>query len=194
MPWESLPLPPPTRYISSTLLLQSRFIAEWTLIIRQIKSRPRRSLLYLWEPCLLPVNVPLFHRCFTVAFYLIQRRRWHCPVFIFGCRDFTQTRTIVDLISIYTPSSSIVLYLQWGFFAVFCEFELEGQMNQLFLLFLFSFYSTIAWWGLERAAFGREQWAWRQKQQNQSSNTAINRRHSISTQGFFLQISSELTV
>ena len=74
----------------STSLLQSCFLAEWTLIIWQIKSGPHWSLLYLWEPCLLPVNAPLLSDVSQAAFassdrdgsvvlwlHFPQQKHWH---------------------------------------------------------------------------------------------------------------------
>lgn len=62
-PLNALGIPPSSSLYLSLLCLptsRSCVMAEWTLVIWQIKSRPRWSLLYLWEPCLLPENALLF--------------------------------------------------------------------------------------------------------------------------------------
>lgn len=93
-------------------------MAEWTLIIRQIKSRPRWSSLYLWEPCLLPVNALLFCRCFKES-----------------CNTFAWS----DIVQVsHTQLSTAILPLQACIFThiyhmfMFWEAELGGKMNHFF--------------------------------------------------------------
>ena len=67
-PLNALGIPPSLYRSFAPPLLQSCFLAEWTLIIGQINSGPRQSWLYLWEPCLLPVNALLFTDVLYSAF------------------------------------------------------------------------------------------------------------------------------